>query len=75
MPPGTVPATLTRIGQRWDYPPSSHATDEVHLSRALPAEFTASSGDLPAGVPVEVAIDGCTGGTPVMIPAPTHKVR
>lgn len=60
MPAGTsAPATLTSIGQRWDYPPSWHATDEVHLTRALPVEVTASSGALPAGVPVDITIDGC----------------
>jgi multidrug resistance efflux pump len=60
MPAGTsAPATLTSIGQRWDYPPSWHATDEVHLTRALPVEVTASSDALPAGVPVDITIDGC----------------
>jgi multidrug resistance efflux pump len=60
----SVPATLTSIGQRWDYPPSWHATDEVHLSRALPAVLTTSSGALPAGVPVEITIDGCRRAAP-----------
>jgi multidrug resistance efflux pump len=60
MPAGTsAPARLTRIGQRWYYPPSWHVTDEVHLTRALPVEVTASTGALPAGVPVDITIDGC----------------
>jgi multidrug resistance efflux pump len=53
-----VPATLTRIGTRADYPPTSVPTDEVHLTRAVAVEFTAT-GELPAGVPVEVTIQGC----------------
>lgn len=55
----SLPATITRIGERSDYPPSSHATDEVHLTRAVPVEFTTSAGELPAGVPVEITISGC----------------
>ncbi|MCB0910505.1 MAG: HlyD family efflux transporter periplasmic adaptor subunit [Propionibacteriaceae bacterium] len=54
----TVPATLTRIGTSSQYPPTSVATDEVHLTRAVEAQFTAT-GQLPAGVPVEVTISGC----------------
>lgn len=54
----SVPAGLTRIGERSDYPPTRHATEEVHLTRAVPMEFTAT-GPLPPGVPVDLAIDGC----------------
>jgi multidrug resistance efflux pump len=53
-----VPATLTRIGTRSDYPPTSVATDEVHLTRAVEMEFTATE-QLPAGVPVELHINSC----------------
>lgn len=54
----TVPATVTRIGTSWQYPPTSVATDEVHLTRAVEVQFTAT-GQLPAGVPVEITIAGC----------------
>jgi multidrug resistance efflux pump len=53
-----TPATLTRIGTRADYPPTSVPTDEVHLTRAVEVAFTAT-GELPAGVPVEITIQGC----------------
>jgi multidrug resistance efflux pump len=53
-----VPATLTRIGTRSDYPPTSVATEEVHLTKAVEVEFTASE-QLPAGVPVELHINSC----------------
>jgi multidrug resistance efflux pump len=53
-----LPATLTRIGTRTDYPPTSVATEEVHLTRAVEVEFTASE-QLPAGVPVELHINSC----------------
>jgi len=53
-----VPATLTRIGTRSDYPPTSVATEEVHLTRTVEVEFTASE-QLPAGVPVELHINSC----------------
>lgn len=51
-------ATLTRIGTRADYPPTSVATDEVHLTRAVEVVLTAS-GQLPAGVPVQISLQGC----------------
>jgi len=54
----SVPATLTRIGTSAQYPPTSVATDEVHLTRAVEVQFTATE-QLPAGVPVEVTISGC----------------
>ncbi len=63
MLPGTeLAATVTSIGDRADYPPSSHATDEVHLLRALPIEVTATQGSLPPGVPVDLWLDGCRSG-------------
>lgn len=63
MPPGThLAATVTRIGDRADYPPSSHASDEVHLLRAVPVELTVP-GWLPPGVPVDVVVDGCRVGS------------
>jgi multidrug resistance efflux pump len=59
MATGThVEARLTRIAPTADFPPSSTATDQTHLTRAVQVEFTASA-SLPAGVPVEVSISGC----------------
>lgn len=54
----TTPAALTRIGTAAQYPPSTIATDEIHLTRAIEVQFTATR-QLPAGVPVEVTIQGC----------------
>ena len=53
-----VPATMTRVGTSSDYPPTSVATNEVHLTRAVEVEFTAPA-QLPAGVPVELHINSC----------------
>ena len=53
-----VPATLTRIGTSSDYPPTSVATNEVHLTRAVEVEVTATE-QLPPGVPVELHINSC----------------
>lgn len=59
MPAGTtMNATLTRIGTEFTYPPTNTATDEVHLTRAVEVELTAT-GTLPAGVPVEISITDC----------------
>jgi multidrug resistance efflux pump len=63
-------AEITLIGDRADYPPTSFATDEVHLTRAVPVRLTLtrSSGQpqpLPPGAPVDIEIvlaanDGCS---------------
>ena len=53
-----VPATMTRVGTSSDYPPTSVATNEVHLTRAVEVEFTATE-ELPPGVPVELHINSC----------------
>jgi multidrug efflux pump subunit AcrA (membrane-fusion protein) len=59
MAPGsTMSATLHWVSPTAEFPPSSTATDETHLTRAVRVEFLAS-GELPAGVPVEVSIPGC----------------
>ncbi len=59
MPAGAgLEARLTRIGTRADYPPTSVATEEIHLTRAVEVEFTATE-QLPAGMPVELNIQGC----------------
>jgi multidrug resistance efflux pump len=67
-------AMITLIGDRADYPPTAFATDEVHLTRAVPVRLTLtrSSGQgqsLPPGSPVDIEIlpaanDGsCATGT------------
>lgn len=59
MPAGAgLEARLTRIGTRADYLPTSVATEEIHLTRAVEVEFTATE-QLPAGMPVELNIQGC----------------
>ncbi len=55
-------ATITRIDTRAVYPPTSMATDEVHLTRAVEVELTAAE-QLPAGLPVGISISGCRPGT------------
>jgi len=54
-----VPASLTRISDSSEYPPTSVATDEVHLTRAVEVTLTTDTGQLPAGAPVEISIQGC----------------
>ena len=54
-------ATITLIGDRADYPPTAFATDEVHLTRAIPVRLTQTraSGQpqpLPPGAPVDIEI-------------------
>ena len=54
-------AMITLIGDRADYPPTAFATDEVHLTRAVPVRLslTRSSGQprsLPPGAPVDIEI-------------------
>jgi multidrug efflux pump subunit AcrA (membrane-fusion protein) len=67
-------AEVTLVGDRADYPPTSFATDEVHLTRAVPVRLTLTgpSGhtgpSLPPGAPVDIAIlpaaynQGCSTG-------------
>ncbi len=60
MPAGTwVDASLSRLGDTYTYPPSDKTTNEIHLTRALEVQFTATSAQLPPGVPVDVTITGC----------------
>ena len=67
-------AMITLIGDRADYPPTAFATDEVHLTRAIPVRLTLtrSSGQpqpMPPGAPVDIEIspgangDSCSSGT------------
>jgi multidrug resistance efflux pump len=57
----TLGAMITLIGDQADYPPTAFATDEVHLTRAVPVRLTLtrSSGQpqaLPPGAPVDIEI-------------------
>ncbi|MDR1851075.1 MAG: HlyD family secretion protein [Propionibacteriaceae bacterium] len=52
------PATLAYIGTDYEYPPTAVTTDEIHLTRALKVSFSTEA-SLPAGVPVDVTLDGC----------------
>ena len=66
-------AMITLIGDQADYPPTAFATDEVHLTRAVPVRLTLtrSSGQpqaLPPGAPVDIEIlpandHSCSPGT------------
>jgi multidrug efflux pump subunit AcrA (membrane-fusion protein) len=62
-------AEVTLVGDRADYPPTSFATDEVHLTRAVPVRLTLTglAGDphpsLPPGAPVDIE----------MLPAAYHQ--
>ena len=53
-----VRGEITRIAGRADYPPTSSATKEVHLTRAVPVEITvnADQATLPPGTPVDISI-------------------
>lgn len=51
-------AELTRIATAAEFPPTSHATDEVHLTRAFAIELTTQAA-LPAGTPVTVVLQPC----------------
>ena len=56
----THEARVTRVGVRSEYPPSSLATDEVHLTRAVEVTATLAAGDhLPAGAPVDLTLTAC----------------
>lgn len=59
MSPGaSVQARVTRIASRADFPPTSQATDEIHLTRAF-AVWLTSYAALPAGTPVTITIRPC----------------
>jgi X-X-X-Leu-X-X-Gly heptad repeat protein len=57
-PAATIPAKLTRMGVTAAFPPNQQPSDEVHLTRAIDVQFTAS-GSLPAGVPLEIHLTPC----------------
>jgi multidrug resistance efflux pump len=54
----SVGATITHIAPTAEYPPSSVATDQTHLTRAVQVTFTSSS-PLPPGVGVDISITAC----------------
>jgi predicted nucleic acid-binding Zn-ribbon protein len=61
LPAEPFEAMITLIGDRADYPPTSFATGEVHLTRAVPVRLTLtrSSGkfqSMPPGAPVDIEI-------------------
>lgn len=59
MGPDTViAARVSRIATRADFPPTSQATDEIHLTRAFAVQLS-SSETLPAGTPATVTIQPC----------------
>ena len=62
-----VSATIATIASRAEFPPTSQATDEVHLTRAFLVELHSASA-LPPGVPVTISIRPCQPGSP----APTR---
>jgi multidrug resistance efflux pump len=53
-----VRGRVTSIGQKAEYPPTSSATKDVHLTRAVKIEITADAGHaaLPPGTPVDISI-------------------
>ncbi len=70
MAPGQgYAASVSRIGAAATYPPTSQATQEVHLTRAVEVEVTLTAGGpsnattLPPGVPVEITVQPCPAGS------------
>lgn len=55
-------AQLTLVATAAEFPPTSQATDEVHLTRAFRVELTTPA-TLPAGVPVSISIQPCRSTT------------
>ncbi|HAM44704.1 MAG TPA: hypothetical protein DCM67_06790 [Propionibacteriaceae bacterium] len=63
MAPGqSVPARLDWVAATADYPPTSTTTGDVHLLRAVEVQLS-SNAELPAGVGVEITINGCPAGS------------
>ncbi len=55
---GPVEGRVSRILPLAEYPPTFHATDQVHLTRGVPVEVAVSSA-LPAGVPADLQFSSC----------------
>lgn len=53
-------ATVDRLGVTTDYPPTTQATDDVHLTRAVPVTFTLDAAATPPpGAPVDLTWTPC----------------
>lgn len=62
MAPGaSVTARLDWVAPTADYPPTSTTTQEVHLLRAVQVQLSTDA-ELPAGVSVDITVDGCHRG-------------
>lgn len=65
--PVPIPGRLTRVGPRAEYPPTSQATDEIHLLLAVPVEVRldplGADTPLPQGTPVGLVLDTCASTT------------
>ncbi len=62
-----LPGRVTLLGTRAEYPPTSQATDEVHLLRAVAVEVTVDDlggAVLPPGTPVGLRLTPCGEATP-----------
>ena len=53
-----VDGRISRILPLAAYPPSYHATDQVHLTRAVPVEVTLDAA-LPPGAPADLHLSSC----------------
>jgi hypothetical protein len=61
-------AEISLIGQHADYPPTSFATDEVHLTRAVPVRLTLTKSSeqpqsMPPGAPVDITFLAANDGS------------
>ncbi|MDO8963113.1 MAG: HlyD family efflux transporter periplasmic adaptor subunit [Coriobacteriia bacterium] len=58
-PGSTLPATVTRIGALYEYPPTALPTTEIHMLRAVLVVVTLddTSDRLPPGTPADITID------------------
>jgi len=53
-----VPGTVTLIGSKAQFPPTTLSTDVIHLIRAVPVEVTLeTSSAFPAGTPVDLSFE------------------
>lgn len=57
--PSPLAGQVSRILPLATYPPTYHATDQVHLTRAVPVEVTVPSA-LPPGVPADLQLSSCS---------------
>lgn len=57
--PGNRHATVTAIGARAEYPETSYAGSDVHLTRAVPVRLSVDGDALPPGAPLDLTLDSC----------------